>query len=149
MEERAHLANPQRKPHRQTIFSPVALLPVLSKVFEEIVLNSTKKTFIHKFGKNQHAFHPHGSSTTVLPHIYDSITSFMENEGGLFVRVTCLDLVKLLISYNTIDPRFGIPQDSVLGPYLFVMSMSTRKKSSFRSTCMLVNSNANHPPSLA
>ena len=53
-----------------------------------------KTTIIEKFGDNQHAFRPLGSSTSALIDIHDSITRFMEDSNSMGIRVTCLDFSK-------------------------------------------------------
>lgn len=146
-------------------FRPITLLPILSKVLEKIVLNSMKAAFVQNFGEHQHAFRPYGSSTSALIQIHDSITSFLESEDSLGVRLTCFDFQKAFdkvqhgrlvnslkakglnqgfllwlrsflsdrhssVTMNRVlGPSFlvlsGVPQGSVLGPYLFAMFVST------------------------
>ena len=152
--------NPSVNDYRQ-----ISLLPIISKIFERLILSSVRASFINLFGMSQHAFRPSGSTTGSLIEIHDSVTSFMENSDNLYVRLTCLDfskafdrvlhnrLINILVEKGLnkgflvwltsyLKDRFqrvvlngcigplmkvqsGVPQGSVMGPYLFGVFMST------------------------
>ena len=146
-------------------YRPISLLPAAAKILERLVLRWLRKHLLHLYGPQQHAFRPHGSTSSALIVMHDCITRFLDNSDILAVRVVCLDFSKAfdkiqhnrLLNYlhdNGINggclrwlrdylsrrrmrvkldgkygPQFdvlsGVPQGSILGPYLFAAFMGS------------------------
>ena len=86
-------------------YRPISLVPLIGKIFERIILKSVKHDLLSLYSKQQHAFRPHGSTTSALVQMHDTITRYLDMPNITAVRLTCLDLSKAFdkYSYNTID----------------------------------------------
>lgn len=159
---------PKKKVTSINDLRPISLLPIVSKIFEKIVLMSVKPQLLQVYGPEQYGFRP--QSSTLMSHLatHDFVTRAMERpevKGVVFVsfdmskafdRIPHDKAIRILEEKNFpcafIDwcrdyfldrsqyvqlqgvmsyPRgvtSGIPQGSILGPYIFnayVSSLST------------------------
>ena len=83
-----------------TNYRPVSILPAFSKILEKVVYNRLLK-FLNKFNilsDNQYGFRKHHSTAYALTHLYDKISSAIDNQEctvGIFI-----DLSK---AFDTVD----------------------------------------------
>ena len=75
-------------------FRPISLIPVISKIFERLILKSVSHDLLNLFGQNQFAFRKYGSTESALVRIHDFATTLLDDAGLAGVRLTCLDLTK-------------------------------------------------------
>ena len=75
-------------------FRPISLTPIISKIFETLVLRSIYPQVMSLFGPSQHAFRKHGATESALVHIHDLVTKCLDVANVAAVRITCLDLTK-------------------------------------------------------
>lgn len=146
-------------------YRPISLLPAVAKILEKLVLKWLRAHLLRLYGPQQHAFRPHGSTSSALILLHDTITRFLDDTNTLAVRVVCLDFSKAFdkIHHNRLlnylhdsginggcllwlrdylsrrrmrvkvngtygvqfDAPSGVPQGSILGPYLFAAFMGS------------------------
>ena len=89
-------------------FRPISLTPVVSRIFEKLVLQSVYASILPLFGPNQYAFKRHGSTDSALIRIHDSITNYLEDPKVAAVRMICLDLSKAfdMVPHSVLQKRF-------------------------------------------
>ena len=85
---------PKKRTPSLTDFRPISLTPVISKIFESLILRSVYPHILSLFGPSQHAFRKYGSTVSALIHMHDSITRYLDSVDVAAVRMTCLDLTK-------------------------------------------------------
>ena len=65
---------PKTNPASCEEMQPISLLPIVSKIFERLVLNNMKQILVQSFGPEQFAYTPHGSTTNALVAAHDTVT---------------------------------------------------------------------------
>jgi hypothetical protein len=146
-------------------YRPISLLPNVAKILEKLVVKWLRTNILHLYGPQQHAFRTHGSTSSALIHLHDSVTRLLDRTDTRAVRVVCLDLSKAFdkIQHNRLlnylndsgmnggcllwlrdyltgrrmrvkingllseqfDTPSGVPQGSILAPYLFASFMGS------------------------
>ena len=118
------------RPTEVSHFRPISILPVLSKIFEKIVLSKWILPFVsHKVSSTQFAYFPRvGNGTTcALTFLYHKILQFLDKESGA-VRVLAVDFSKAFdkLPTNSILSSlisFGVPREAVI----FILSFLTNR----------------------
>ena len=149
-------------------FRPVSLLPISSKLLEQLVLDSVKTELVSLYGDNQYGFRPGSSALNAHIAIHDCITRYLDSPSCDGVAMIALDLSKAFdrlshksilstlsqgnlphrfllwiqdflsectqkvtfqgtVSSNEVRVTSGVPQGSVLAPYLFAASVGSLK----------------------
>ncbi|MEL7309047.1 MAG: hypothetical protein AAGK05_15065, partial [Pseudomonadota bacterium] len=86
---------PKVKPVTKDQLRPISLLPVVSKVFEKIVLNKYSSSMISCYDKQQFAYRPESSTVCALLSIQDTILRLLDDSNVGAVRLITFDMSKL------------------------------------------------------
>ena len=73
---------------------PISLLALPSKIFEKLVFDSLKDTFICNFGTSQFGFRPNSSTTLALIALNDFVTRTLDQPNIAGVQVVSYDFTK-------------------------------------------------------
>ena len=85
---------PKTAPPHCDELRPISLLPVVSKVFERILLRDMKSRLTETCGSKQFAYRTFGSTTSALIAIHDTVTKMLDEGDSSAVRLTQFDLSK-------------------------------------------------------
>ena len=160
---------PKCKAPTASDYRPISLLPAVAKILEKLVLKWLRTHLLRLYGPQQHAFRTHGSTSSALIHLHDSVTRLLDRTDTRAVRIVCLDFSKAFdkIHHNRLlnylsdsginggcllwlhdyltgrrmrvringilgaqfDAPSGVPQGSILAPYLFAAFMGSLSRS--------------------
>ena len=74
-------------------FRPISILPVIGKVFEQLVLDNMRRNLMACYSPHQHhAYRTLGSTTSALVSIHDHISKLLDEQVTRAVSILCLDL---------------------------------------------------------
>ena len=89
-----YLGSPKSTPVRTDEFRPISLLPVLSKVFEKLILDYYYESFMKVYDNRQFAYRRKSSTTCALISIHDQIVRLLDDPNVLAIRLVCFDMSK-------------------------------------------------------
>ena len=75
-------------------FRPISILPIVGKIFEQLVLDNVKKDLINCYSSHQYAYRTFESTTAALVDMQDAITRILDSRDNLGARILFLDLSK-------------------------------------------------------
>lgn len=98
---------PKSKPVNPKSLRPIALLPIPSKIFEKIVLQSMQQHFLRNLGANQFGSRPSSSTTCAIISIVHSSLSLLELANVSGVQIIAYDYSKAFdtLSHELISRR--------------------------------------------
>jgi hypothetical protein len=73
---------------------PISLPPIVSKVLEQIIVDSYKDVIFEKYGLNQFAYRQHSSTTAAAIKLHDCITVELDKQDVIGVKIIAFDLSK-------------------------------------------------------
>ena len=91
---------PKTTPPTVDKIRPISTFPVISKVFERIVLNKMWKTIELSLGEDQHGFRPQHSTTTALIDITENAFHYYDDSATNGVAIMSLDMTSAFDSIN-------------------------------------------------
>ena len=101
----------------------ITLLPVPSKIFETLVLNSLRSKFESAYGPEQHGFRRNGSSTAALLKIMDSAAKVYDDSSQFGAALLSFDLSS---AFDCVNHDLAIQRMQVLGfPRGFLLWLSS------------------------
>ena len=83
---------PKTKPVDETKLRPISLLPVLSKIFENVVLQKYRTYLLECFDDFQFAYRPDSSTVCALVTIHDSVIKVLDDTAVGAVRLITFDM---------------------------------------------------------
>ena len=83
---------PKSNPPSTEKIRPISLLPVVSKLFEKIVLKKTWCKIVQHYGRSQHGFRPGHSTTTALIDLLESAFAQYDDISNHGVAIISFDL---------------------------------------------------------
>ena len=85
---------PKKKNPDLSDFRPISLLPIVSKLLEDLVLKSVKQDLIKIYGPNQFGFRPGSSTLHAQIYIQDFVTRELDTNPTCCVALLAFDLSK-------------------------------------------------------
>jgi hypothetical protein len=73
---------------------PISLLPVFSKIFEQLIIQELKPLLVENYGINQFAYRPKSSTTCALLEVQEFVTKHLDDSDCLAVVMCAVDFSK-------------------------------------------------------